>query len=104
MLMIGMMFEIKFRYDYLSKAGFILIIRYIASSILAFIFYRFMPFPLEIRQVLVIAVFAPVSALSAVFTEKCDGDVGIAGFASSASIIISITIITILLVTMGIGV
>ena len=104
MLMIGMMFEIKFRYDYLSKAGFILIIRYIASSILAFIFYRFMPFPLEIRQVLVIAVFAPVSALSAVFTEKCDGDVGIAGFASSASIIISISIITILLVTMGIGV
>ena len=104
MLMIGMMFEIKFRYDYLSKAGFILAVRYLASGILAFIFYKFMPFPLEIRQVLVIAVFAPVSALSAVFTEKCDGDVGIAGFTSSASIIISITIITFLLVSMGIGI
>ena len=104
MLMIGMMFEIKFRYDYLSKAGFILAVRYITSGIMAFIFYRFMPFPLEIRQVLAIAVFAPVSALSAVFTEKCGGDVGIAGFTSSASIIISITIITFLLVTMGIGI
>lgn len=104
MLMIGMMFEIKFRYDYLSKAGFILMVRYITSGILAFIFYNFIPFPLEIRQVLVIAVFAPVSALSAVFTERCDGDVGIAGFTSSASIIISITIITFLLVSMGIGI
>lgn len=104
MLMIGMMFEIKFRYDYLSRAGFILAVRYIASGIMAFLFYKFMPFPLEIRQVLAIAVFAPVSALSAVFTEKCDGDVGIAGFTSSASIIISITIITFLLVSMGIGI
>ena len=71
---------------------------------MAFLFYKFLPFPLEIRQVLVIAVFAPVSALSAVFTERCDGDVGIAGFTSSASIIISITIITFLLVSMGIGI
>lgn len=104
MLMIGMMFEIKFKYDYMSKAGFILLVRYAASAVLALIFYNLFPFSLEVRQVLAIAVFAPISALSSAFTERCGGDIGIASFASSASIIISIAIITSLLVGFGIGV
>lgn len=104
MLMIGMMFEVKFRYDYMSKAGFILLIRYIASAVIAFLCYNFLPFSLEIRQVLVIAIFAPISALSSAFTEKCGADVGIASFAGSASIIISIGIITLMLAAFGIGI
>lgn len=104
MLMIGMMFEVKFRYDYMSKAGFILLVRYAASAVLAFLFYNFLPFSLEVRQVVAIAVFAPISALSSAFTEKCGADVGIAGLAGSASIVISIGIITLMLAAFGIGV
>ena len=103
MLMIGMMFEVKFKYDYMSKVGFILLVRYAASAVLAFLFYNFLPFPLEVRQAIAIAVFAPISALSSAFTEKCGGDVGIAGFAGSASIVMSIGIITMMLVIFGIG-
>ena len=58
MLMVGLMFEISFKWDYISKAFFILIIRYIFAGITAFIFYNFLPFSLVIRQVLVIAIFA----------------------------------------------
>ena len=85
MLMIGLMFEISFKWDYISKAFFILFIRYIFAGITAFIFYNFLPFSLVIRQVLVIAIFAPISALSSYFTEKCDGNSGLSSFTSSLS-------------------
>ena len=98
MLMVGLMFEISFKWDYISKAFFILIIRYIFAGITAFIFYNFLPFSLVIRQVLVIAIFAPISALSSYFTEKCDGNSGLSSFASSLSIIFSIIIITFLII------
>lgn len=42
MLMVGLMFEISFKWDYISKAFFILIIRYIFAGITAFIFYNFL--------------------------------------------------------------
>lgn len=102
MLMIGLMFEIKFKYDYISKAGIMLVMRYLTSGILAFIFYFLTPFSLEIRQVLTIVIFAPISVLSPLFTEKCKGDTEVASFINSMSIIISVTIITILLIVLGI--
>lgn len=98
MLMIGLMFEISFKWDYISKAFFILAVRYILAGIAAFTFYNFLPFSLIVRQVLVIAVFAPISALSSYFTEKCESDSGLASFVSSLSIIFSILIITFLII------
>lgn len=103
MLMIGLMFEISFKWDYISKAFLILSVRYGLASILAFIFYNFLPFSLVIRQVLVIAIFAPISALSSYFTEKCESNSGLSGFASSLSIIFSIVIITSLIIFLEVG-
>ena len=104
MLMIGLMFKIEFKYDYMSKAGVILLSKYLASAVMSFIIYKFFPLPLEVRQVLVILLFSPVSAMASVYTEKCGSDIGIASFSNSVSILISIGIITGLLVFMGIGV
>lgn len=104
MLMIGLMFKIEFKFDYISKAGIILLARYSASAVMSFIIYKFFPLPLEVRQVLVILLFSPISAMASVYTERCEGDIGIASFSSSISILISIGIITGLLVFMGIGV
>lgn len=102
MFMIGLMFNIKFKLDYLSKAGFILLVRYAASGIMAFIFYNFLPFPLEIRQVMAIAVLAPGATLSPIFTDKCGGDMGVASFVSSTSILISTVLITTMLIILNI--
>ena len=96
MLMIGLMFEIKFKWDYISKALFILVVRYGITLILAIIFYNFLPFSKIMRQVLVIAIFAPISSLSPYFTEKCGSDYGLASFVSSISIILSIIVMTFL--------
>ena len=49
-----------------------------------------------------IVAFAPISSSSVPFTGRIDGDVGLAGAINSASIVISLVIITLLLMFMGI--
>ena len=90
MLMIGMMFEINFKYEYLYTVGKILTIRYAAAIIMSYIFYTFLPLNLELRQIIVIILFAPVSFLASIFTEKCNSDVGISSFITFITIIISL--------------
>ncbi|NME35513.1 MULTISPECIES: AEC family transporter [Fusobacterium] len=97
MLMIGMMFEIEFKKEYFIQSLSILFTRYIFASIIAFIFYNFLPFSLEIRKIITIIMFAPISGLSPIFIDKCNGNVGLAGFISSISIIISVIIMISLL-------
>ena len=55
-----------------------------------------------IRQVLALVVFSPVSALAPIFTARCGGDIGLAGFAGSISIILSIAAMTVCMMLMGI--
>ena len=101
MLMIGVGFELKFERKYLSKIGVTLLCRYSLSAVFALLFYFLLPFPLEIRQVAVIVAFAPISAASVPYTEKIDGDVGLASAINSSAIVVSIVIITVLLMVMG---
>ncbi|WP_378953729.1 AEC family transporter [Pelosinus sp. sgz500959] len=103
MLMIGMMIEIDLEPKHLKQAAFILSVRYLLASIFAVIFYFYTPFSLEVRQVLVLVIFAPISALVPVFTEKCKGNTALSSFTNSISILLSITIMTILLVVMKVG-
>jgi len=102
MMMIGMMFKIELKKSYLKAVGVTLLIRYICAGTLSAIFYFCTPFSLQIRQVLAIVVFAPVSALAPAFTEKLKGDPGLASFAGSISIVISVFIMTVLMMIMHI--
>lgn len=103
MLMIGMMFEVNLEPSYIKQIIITLLTRYSTAAIFALLFYFGTPFSLEIRQVLAILVFAPISALSPVFTEKCKGNVALSSLIGSISILISIVIMTILLIIMNIG-
>lgn len=102
MMMIGMMMKIEFKKAYFKAVGLTLAVRYLCAGALSALFYFASPFSLEIRQVLAIVVFAPISALAPAFTEKLKGDHGLASFAGSVSILISITIMTVLMVVMHI--
>lgn len=104
MLMVGLMFEIKIEKKYFKDITFILLGRYLGAAVFSFLFYFVLPLPLNIRQVISILVFAPITALGGVFTEKCGGNPAVSTMASSISIILSITIITILISLMNIGV
>ena len=103
MFMIGMMLQIKPERSYFKRAGFTLLLRYLSAVLFGAVFFLCTPFPLEVRQVLLIACFAPISLLAPVFTERCGGDGQLAGFVNSLSIVISILCITLLLFILQIG-
>ena len=68
------------------------------SAVLAFLFYRYLPFSLEIRQAMAVIALAPSSSLALIFTMKLKGDVIMAGNICSLSILLSTIAMTILLV------
>ena len=98
MLMIGV--NINLQMD--SKSFRCLIkhitVRYALSAVLAFLFYRYLPFSLEIRQAMAVIALAPSSSLALIFTMKLKGDVIMAGNICSLSILLSTIAMTILLV------
>lgn len=100
MLMIGVGFELSGDRHRLGAMAGILIPRYALAAVLALMYYFLLPFPLEIRQALVILAFSPISAAVPGFTAELKGDVGLSSALNSISIVCSTVIIVILLVAM----
>ncbi|MEN3262785.1 AEC family transporter [Sodalis endosymbiont of Spalangia cameroni] len=100
MLIIGCMLEINIDRTQLKHAYKVLIVRYGVAAMFAALFYFATPLPLEIRQVVAVAVFAPISSLSPVFTSRLSTLGSVSSFAGSLSVFISIIIITSLLTVM----
>ena len=100
MLMIGVGFRINANREQLGSMIRILSVRYTVSIVLALLFYFVLPFDLEIRQTLVILVFAPIASAVPAFTAELGGDVGLSSAINSISIVISIVVIVTLLTMM----
>ena len=98
MFMIGVMFEINFQRDKLAKVGKLLVSRIAVSAIFAIIIMTCIPIAEELRKALAIVIFSPITVLSLIFTDKMDGDIELAGFANSLSIVISMFVMTALMV------
>lgn len=92
MLMIGLMLEIKLKKEHIGKVTFVLVARLLFATVFAVFIYRFGPFSLMVRKVIVLCLFTPIGTLSAIFTEKCGGDGGLASFTGSLSILLSIVV------------
>ena len=102
MFMTGLMIEIKLDLPRIKALSGILIARHAAAILLALLFWFCTPFSIDIRRMLAILVFSPISALSPIFTGKCHGDTGLSSFACSISIILSIACITIVCLLTGV--
>lgn len=100
MVMIGMGFELHLSRRQLRRIGSILLLRYATASVLAWLFYTYAPFGADIRKLLALIMFAPVSAVCAIFTAKCKGDVGLSCTINSCTIIVSIVIMTTLMIVL----
>ncbi|WRS28882.1 hypothetical protein U6B65_07075 [Oscillospiraceae bacterium MB08-C2-2] len=98
MLAIGMMLEVNFDTKRIGQAAKTLGARYLSATVFSLLIYFCLPFSLEIRQVLTLAVFSPVSALAPAFIEKNKGDVALSSVTSSLSILVSIPIMLLLLI------
>lgn len=100
MLMIGVGFRISVDREQLGSMVRILSVRYAVSIVLAALCYFALPFDLQIRQTLVILVFAPIGSAIPAFTAELGGNVGLSSAINSISIVISIVVIVTLLTVM----
>ena len=100
MLIIGLGFEWNLKSDDLKDTGVSLVFRYAVALVCALLFRAFLPFPTDVVKALMLAAFAPLSALTPVFTDWIGGDVGKSSALNSISLLISTMIITAILVLM----
>ncbi len=97
MLMIGLMLEIKVSASEIKDVLKILITRIGFNSLFMLACYFLLPFPLLARKILVLALAAPLSTVSAVFSKKIGYYRDAPAIANSMSIIISIVELTVLI-------
>lgn len=100
MLMIGVGFKLGGETSQIKTIVKLLSIRYGLATIFAFLFYFVLPFPLEVRQALVILAYSPIGSAVPGFTGEMKGDVGLSSALNSIAMVISITITVILLFIM----
>lgn len=101
MIMIGMMFEIRLDKEKLKKAGKLLLTRITVSAAAAALIMAFFPLGEGLKKSLIIVMFSPIATLSLIFTDRMEGDIELAGFANSVSIVLSMVIMTTLMVIMN---
>lgn len=97
MLMIGVGFRLSGSREQIGAGIRILAVRYGVALLLALGCFFLLPMPLEVRQTLAILVFSPIASAAPAYTGEIDGDVGLASFVNSLSIVISIVCIVVIL-------
>lgn len=103
MLMLGLIFHIELRREYIKEVTILLALRYILAAVFSVVIYCFLPFELAVRQTLVLVCFAPIGVLMPAFTGKCRSDEGMAGCANSLSILCSLVFLTSLITLFGLN-
>ena len=98
MMMIGIGFELHLSRSSMLHILRIILHRYLIAAVLAWLFYRYAPFDAEVRKTLALIAFAPVSAVCAIFTAKCHGDVALSCTLNSLTILLSIIFMTVLMI------
>lgn len=99
MFMIGLSFDIILGKSVLKDVGITLLIRYLVSGIVAYGVYMYLPFGIEVRKVIALIVFAPMSALNVINSIRCNGSKEKAGLINSLSILISLIIMTCIIIS-----
>jgi predicted permease len=103
MLMVGIGLEIRLGKDQGLRVLRVLGMRLIFACIVAFLCIRFLPLPLEARQAAALVAFAPVSAPSVAYTEKCGGNIALASAINSMSILCSVFVMPMVLLALQIA-
>ena len=97
MFIIGVGFKIGGDSAQHGKIVRLLALRYGIAIPIALLFWFVLPFPLEVRQALVILAFSPIGSAVPPFTAELEGDVGLSSAVNSTAILISIIINVVLL-------
>ncbi len=91
MLMIGILFQLRVEPGELRQVAGILALRYGVNLLLAALLWQ-LPLALALRQVLALALVAPVPSVALVFCERCGCKPSVYGLISSLSMVISLAL------------
>lgn len=94
MLMIGMMFEMTLDLKKLKQVREVVLYRYVFGVALAWVCFYHTPLNAEVKEVLALVFLAPSTAIAPIFIARMGGNVELAGFANSITIVISIILMT----------
>ena len=103
MLVVGMMFEPAGDMSYVKDTVVVIASRLAFAVLFALLLYFCTPFSLEVRRVLAVVAFSPVSTLAPIYTEKCHGDGSLSSYANAISILLSLFIMSALVYGMGVS-
>lgn len=101
MLMIGVGLEIRLPGRKYWLAARFLLLRYAFSTVFSLISWFWLPLDRDVRVVLVMIFFAPIASMISGFTEEAEGDVELAAFMSSVTIIIGIVAMPVIFLSLG---
>lgn len=96
MAMIGLMMEIPDNHKDRSELGKVIAWRFLFSIIIALSAWFLLPLDERVREIVVLAAFAPVTIFSTKFTDSLTGNAKLAGFSLTVTAIIGLTFMTIL--------
>ena len=94
MLMIGMMFEMTLDLEKLKQVREVVLYRYVFGVALAWVCFYHAPLNAEVKEVLALVFLAPSTAIAPILIARMGGNVELAGFANSITIVISIILMT----------
>lgn len=97
MLMIGVGFELSGDRSQIRMILRILAVRLVVGVILSLLFFRLLPFALEIRQALAVLVFSPIASTAPAFTGELGEDIGLSSAVNSLSIVMGICCIVVVM-------
>ena len=97
MFVIGVGFRVSANKEQLGKIFRVLGLRYGVAILVGSLFWFVLPFPLEVRQALLILAFSPIGSAVPPFTAELKGDVGLSSAINSMAILISVVINVVLL-------
>lgn len=98
MLMIGIILEINISKKQVKAVSKLLGVRYLGNIVLSSVVYFFLPIPVLAKQMIILALFSPLSTISAVYSKMIDEDNPAPAIANSISIIVGIFVMTGLLI------
>ncbi len=103
MLLLGLMFKADFSPVKIRSATLVIFLRLVSSAASVALVYYFLPYPVEVRYAIMLALVSPITSLGPIFTDRAGADSSLASFTGSFSIPISVIIITVMIVSMTAG-
>ena len=101
MLMLGLLFHVECKREFLGEIGRMLAMRHLFAVALSLAVYFLLPLDIAMRRALALIAFGPMSAVAPAYTGMCGGDEGMASAANSVSILLSIAELTAIMICMG---